>query len=445
MLNAGDVNNQRRSRAYPLLGAALLLTALALFVAAPGLAREEAATSLHEPEWDPTGQKLLSTNATSGADTPSVAYRPDGGEIMVLYNHWYGNVENRDPYYTVYDGVTWSTPEVVAATSNTKSGSAKVAYDGAGNAHAAWVEPGGLYYARFDHVNRVWSAARKLSVAQTTHDLFLDPDIAASGNQIDVVWAQGQGYENPDIFHVSSANNGAAWSTPLPVNPTSPVFSHVPDILLEPGGRRHLVWQDNTLPRSQIFYTSKSSAGAAWQTPFVVISGGTGTDSEPEQPQLTINSGKVHASFTVSRDVSGYRQKWIYYTSCSANCALASSYWSAPVNVSGQPVQVNEFDPFYAISDLFLSDSCAYVFFYGYVDSPPNEVIWNVNSCDNWSNGGRDQVTSLTTRSMYPSVAFHDGQIALVYEQVTDAKHDIYIRFGELPLGTIFLPLVIEK
>jgi hypothetical protein len=443
MLSTLDVETKRRGRAHLLLGAVLLATALALLAAAPGHAGDEAAAAGQAPQWDISGKKLLSTNSPYGADTPSIAYRPDGGEIMAIYNHWYGSVENRDPYYTIYNGVSWSTPAVVAASPNTKSGSARVAYDGAGNAHAIWTEPDGIYYARFGYTSRTWSGLRRLSVAQTGTDLFMEPDIATNGNEVDAVWAQGVGNQNPDIFYASSANNGNSWSAPAPVNPTSQPLSHVPGILITPGGQRHLVWQENTLPHSQLLYTSKTSATGSWRTPFVLISSGIGANSEPEQPRLAVQNGKVHVSFTVSRDVSGYRQKWIYYTSCSSNCAVASSYWSPPMNVSIQPVQVNEFDPFWAISDLFLNDSCAYVFFYGYDSSPANEVVWNVNSCDSWNNGGRDQVTSSATRSLYPDVAIYERQIVLAYEQVSGDRHDIYVHFAELPPPKVFLPKVV--
>jgi hypothetical protein len=447
MSNIGDVITERRARVTALLTAALLITALTLFAATPGAASDEAVSPANAPEWAHAGKKLLSTNSPLGADTPSVAYRPDGAEVMVVYNHWRSTVENRDPYYTVFNGTTWSTPAAIATTSGTKSSSVKVAYDGSGNAHAVWVEPDGIYYARFDRTTRAWSATRKLSAAQTGDDLFLEPDIATNGNEIDVVWAQRVGFENPDIFHTSSTNRGTSWSSPVPVGASAglPSTSRVPDIHIAPGGQRHLVWQESTLPHSQILYTSKGSLTAAWTSSSVIISTGVGSNSEAEQPRLVVQDGKVHVSFTVSRNISGYRQKWIYYTSCSASCRASSGNWSTPANVSVQPVRVNEFDPFYAISDLMLAGNCTYVFFYGYTDSPPNEVVWDVNSCDSWSNGGRDQITSASVRSMYPAVAASERQIVLVFEQVAAGKHEIYALIGELPPPQVFIPFVVTR
>ena len=107
MSNIGDVITERRARITALLTAALLITALTLFAATPGAASDEAVSPANAPEWAHAGKKLLSTNSPLGADTPSVAYRPDGAEVMVVYNHWRSTVENRDRTHSLY-GTTWA-------------------------------------------------------------------------------------------------------------------------------------------------------------------------------------------------------------------------------------------------------------------------------------------------------------------------------------------------
>ena len=396
------------------------------------------------PQWQspPPGLRL-STNAAyppQGADGPAIARAPSGPTIMAVYSHRVTSIVDRDPYYTIFNGQSWSTPAAVRVTPGTDSGQLALTY-GAGNAaHLVWDEPGnGLVYMRHDGSG--WGGFK--TIAATTLPVF-GADISAYGNNIiDVVWAAKPGPSpNPNVYHSRSTDGGNTWSSPAPIIETAPT-SQAPKIAHDANGVAHVVWQERTaMLRSETRYVR----GLPWSQPIVISSSQIESD---RRPALAIAASTVHVAFARSLGVdSSNSDQWAYYTQCSSNCTAPQS-WSLPMNASGQPVRVNESAPFDLIPEIASHDGCAYIFYHGYVQNvSSNEVIWNVNSCDGWSGGGRDQVTGFDMRGIYPRVVMVGNAIRLVYEWVDGNNHQIYTMHGILPAGPaggIFLPAVARR
>ncbi len=382
------------------------------------------------PTWQtqPPGQ-LLSTGAPHGADGAIAAKAPNSSEIMVVYNHRVTGPSNRDPYYTLFNGQNWSTPAPVVTSAGTDSAQLALAYDNNNVAHLIWEEPNdGLYHIAYK--NGSWGASRL--IASESMRLFGTSISALSPQVIDVAWATRTSLtENPNIYHSRSTDGGDTWSTPVPVT-QSQATSRSPQIVHDASGNLHLVWQERTAGGGdEIRY----AGGLPWTQPAVVS---PANHEQARRPSLTPWGSSIYMAYTNSQDVDTENaDQWAYFRRCPGNCTSPSS-WSTPINVSGQPVRVNESAPFDLIANVSRHEGCTYIFYHGFIQAvSSNEVIWNVNSCDAWSAGGRDQVTGFDMRGIYPQVVIDGDDIHLVYEWVEGSEHQIYTMHGTLPEGHV--------
>ncbi len=414
----------------------LLLALLSLVLAGHAAARESAAQA-HAPQWQsaPPGTRL-SSNAPNGADGPLLAKSPDGSHIMVAYNRRVTNAHDRDPYIRTFDGQSWSATLPVHVTAGTDTALLALSYGADNVAHLIWDEPNvGLRYSRYQ--GGAWSAPKLIAAAS---ERLFGADISVSGSQIvDVVWAaKPHVTQNPNVYHARSTNGGVSWSTPAPIAETLPT-SAFPKVMHSANGSVHAVWQEGTAaPGSAIHY----ARGLPWSDPISIT---PLSIVNARRPSLAVAGNSLHVAFTLwQAEGTSESDQWAYYTQCSSNCTVVAQ-WSVPLNASGQAVRVNESAPFDLITDLTHHSGCNFAFFHGYIQAvSPNEVVWNVNSCDGWSGGGRNQVTGYNMRGLYPHAVMHNNTVHLVYEWVNGNDHQIYYMQGVLPAGsgTIYLPFV---
>ncbi|HZD11782.1 MAG TPA: hypothetical protein VE553_10605, partial [Candidatus Binatia bacterium] len=171
------------------------------------------------------------------------------------------------------------------------------------------------------------------------------------------------------------------------------------------------------------------------------------TISSSRRPTLQTIGSTLSVAFTYSQALdTDNTNQWAYYTRCSYSC-MSPANWSDPLDASGQAVRVNANAPFDLVPEIAYQSGCVFIFFHGYVAAvSSNEVIWDVNSCDGWSGGARDQVTGFNMRGIYPQVVMSGDTVHLVYEWVDGTDHQIYYMQGTLPEGfgpgDVYLPLV---
>lgn len=388
------------------------------------------------PMWQtPAPGEHLSTTTPQGADGPVIAMAPDGSEMMVVYNAWISGASDRAPYYTVYDGHSWSPPAPIPNSAGNDSAQLSLAYSNDHVAHLLWGElTVGLNYMR--HENGNWEALDL--IAPTTQRLF-GTSISATGNQtLDAVWAAiPDGKQNYNVYHARSTDGGDTWSLPAAIAETVP-YSQAPKVAHDANGNPHVVWQEGTAGGVEIRY----ARGLPWSQPLVVS---PPTIRDASRPALAIVANTLHLAFAESITADDGTGQWAHYSRCSANCTLPTN-WSAPESVTGQPVGVKESDTF--IPDIASHNGCTYLFYHGYIEAvSSNEAVWNVNSCDGWSAGSRDQVTGFDMRGVHPRVVMFGDDIHLVYEWVSGDDHQVYWMHGILPEGAggasgVFLPIV---
>lgn len=447
----GTVHEKRSAKQWQGTLAAMVVPLLLLAVAAwtaghvYSAPAPSPAAPAEAPQWDqvPPGVHL-SENAINGADISALATSPDGSEALVLYGRLSGPNE-RDLYYTHDDGSGWSNPNPIVLTPGTDTGQPSLVYDDDGLAHAIWEEiDQALFYASFDGVN--WNPTL---IVTTTLPLFGTSLAVRGDGSIHAVWGNRPDIiSSPNIYYAASTDDGATWTTPVPVADTEPT-SLSPRLVVDAQDRLHVVWQEGTVTGgSEIAYSRFTGSG--WTAP-TTISPPWMTDAKV--PAIAADGNDLHVSFTEARESPSDPNtvlQWAYYTGCSSNCT-SSGNWSSAENASVQAVQVNETAPFDLVSDLIVDESCVYVFFHGYIESVSNnEVIWDVNSCDGWGNQGRDQVTGFNMRAIFPDVETRDGILHLIYQRVQGDERQVYYMSARLrsepgPPGPVLLPAIFKR
>ncbi len=190
-----------------------------------------------------------------------------------------------DIFYTMYDGSTWSAPQLVNASGTSDSIDdlePKIAVDAAGVVHVAWYE-------------RLSSISGQLAYSQRVAGVWSAREIPTVPNATD--W-------NPGSF----------------------------DLAVEPGGVAHLVWNswadhDGAGSDTDIFW-SRRVAGM-WATAELVNDYGTADSSPDDAPQLAVAPDlEVYAVWAGSYDGGGAGTDYdLFIAKRDADTAKAASSW----------------------------------------------------------------------------------------------------------------------
>lgn len=456
----------RKALTFLFVAAAFGLLMIAL--SAPAGQAYASLTPPTAPDWQlsPPG-KLLSSGAP-GAQSPDLAIRPGGSEMMVVYDHWVTSNNNKDPYFTLStnNGTTWSAPQPIHTSSNVDSFDVNVAYGTDGRAHAVWVNndeavpnaTGQLLYSR--RVGGSWSGTPvTLSSITSPLPIIAEPDIAATGTStIDIVWSEGNpfgGGSNPNIWYIRSIDGGQTWGTKARVA-LHPGSSRLPTLAVTNDGLRHVAWAQNVEAgegNTVIHYAQGVPSGTAitW-TPAITLSVDIPVETySSTQPKLVAYGNDLYLTFTRSEIVNqgtGDRIQWVVYMHCDSGCDSIAN-WSQAIIASGEdyPVEVTEQTPFDLISSPVYAGGCPFAFYHGATSATFfREVVWDVNGCDSWYVRGQDMVTNESTRVINPSAAAKGNEVHLVYEWVDTAQvqgNQIYWTFGKVP-SRIFMPISVD-
>lgn len=195
--------------------------------------------------------------------SPSIAANTGSGIHVVWHDFTPGNA---DIYYkrSFDSGATWSG--VTRLTWNTgNSFRPCIAVDTSGGIHVVWQDdtPGNneIFYRRSTDSGTEWSVLTRLSWNSGSSN---SPAISTDTSKgIHVVWEDGT-VEDGDIFYTRSTNSGATWSkrlTRLTWNAGNFLY---PSVASDSGSGIHLVWADDRMGNSEIFYKHSTDSGGNW-------------------------------------------------------------------------------------------------------------------------------------------------------------------------------------
>jgi hypothetical protein len=118
-----------------------------------------------------------------------------------------------------------------------------------------------------------------------------NPAIALGGSNVYVVWDDDQiTAEHPEIYFLKSSDRGATWQAARRLTYTSGVSKN-PDIAAD-GSKIYVVWEDDTPGNSKIYFRKSANGGATWQSQVRITSlaGGGGLHN----PRIAVHRSKIY-------------------------------------------------------------------------------------------------------------------------------------------------------
>jgi len=207
-----------------------------------------------------TGKKLTSTSGYSG--NPAIAVELSGKLHAVWQDDSTGNYEIN--YKKSPDGgATWTINKRLTWTSGA-SQNPDIAVDASGHIHAVWYDDIAgnqeIFYAKSIDNGATWTSGKRLSWNAGGSEA---PGIEVDGSDnLHVIWRDDTP-GNEEIFYAKSTDNGASWIAARRLTWTSG-GSWSPDIFVDSSDNLNVVWYDNTSGNGEIYHKKSQDGGATW-------------------------------------------------------------------------------------------------------------------------------------------------------------------------------------
>jgi hypothetical protein len=160
----------------------------------------------------------------------------------------------------------WTSAERITWTEG-ESYEPVVAVDSANHLHVFWYDytPGNaeVYYKRSEHAGNSWTSARRITWNPGTSN---HPAVALDSlDHLHLVWFDNTP-GNDEIYYKRSEDGGNSWTANQRLTWTSG-FSQYPAIAVDPSNHLHVVWEDSQPGNSELYHMTSEDGGASWSSP----------------------------------------------------------------------------------------------------------------------------------------------------------------------------------
>jgi len=235
------------------------------------------------------GSTWSTTRAITGTSGDSFYADLAAGPSDHLHMVW--NAYPQVYYKTSTDGgAGWTTGRRLT-WSGGLSGYPALAVDSSGDLHVVWDNDATgkdeIYYKKSTAEGVTWTATKRIT--WTSGESYYSAIAPGASQNIHVVWNDNTP-GNYEIYHKKSTNRGDTWTATKRITWTSGT-SWLPAIALDPSGDLHVVWQDFTPGKAEIYYKKSTDGGDTWSTTQRI----TWTSDDSYRPAIAVDSsGNLH-------------------------------------------------------------------------------------------------------------------------------------------------------
>ncbi|MEM8861722.1 MAG: hypothetical protein AAGD96_25635 [Chloroflexota bacterium] len=352
---------------------------------------------------------------------PSIAIGTDGSIHAAFKQGSTVNLEVNDAVYTSSSdgGTTWSALQTIYQTSDTfVVDKVEIAVDASGVVHAAWVErdPNAQTYELFyaSRSNNAWSNPQSLD----TSFIFTirQPSLIEAGGQIYLAWVSGA-----DDKIRFATRTSAGWSSLVEVDDGP---SQLPELALDDQGNVHIAFLKSTASDTEGLRYSQSSDGGSTWAPDILLSEDNILDVK--SVDIVVENSRAHvvygASLVVGSPTAPVASGQIsrpYLRTCTTSCTTLSS-WSDEALINSFDVQNPPADAPIVHSSTMAEGDDLLVFFHGTLPENTNFEQVLGHCIIGGENLGKEfkLPTTFERRMVKPQIAYNDGFMYIVYEQV---------------------------
>jgi hypothetical protein len=240
--------------------------------------------TVQDAQWQ--GAWLLESNNSSYADTPEIAFDPQGNAVAVWVQDAGGVSGIENIWASRYSATTglWTAPQLIETDDSGAALHPKAAMDSAGNAVVVWHQSDGnrnaVWSNRYLAGSSSWSGATLLGSDSQGQAEFAQLAIDAAGNVL-AVWHQYNPLGN-SIMARRFDRLLNLWGTPQPIESNQPSAVLSPQLAMNARGDAVVVWQAFSGTRSDIMASRHSASTGSWTSPGLLETNNAGDASEPQ-------------------------------------------------------------------------------------------------------------------------------------------------------------------
>jgi hypothetical protein len=255
---------------------------------------------------DTWSEKLNLSNNAGVSREPRVATPSDGQSVHVA---WQDNTPGNDEIFysrstdggETFNGGSPVGPPINLSNTRRASNDHQLVTEGT-NVYLVWVDyttnNGDIYFRKSNNNGESFSNTNNLSTNNRSFRASRDPDMAAQGSMVAVVWTQYHGSATSigEIFFRESINNGNSFGSHILVSNTQGRDSKEPQVDYTPeDGERYVAWHDQGGPRrvntpagTYNVLAAESDNGSVFSAPFNLSDAPNNRDPGKQTSQLQV-------------------------------------------------------------------------------------------------------------------------------------------------------------
>ena len=293
----------------------------------------------------PAKDDIFLTKSTDGgaifSDTINLSNENLAPQVAVsgsnVYVMWVDETTgNRDILFKriTDSGATFSNTPINLSNNTEFSSHPQIAASG-NNVYVIWFDRttgnGDIYFRRSTDSGATFRDTINLS---NDTGMSGSPQIAVSGNNVYVVWYDNRINENSQIFdeiYFKRSTDGGASFSNTPINLSNTTGGSYSPQIAASGNNVYVVWRDQTTGNADIFFARSTDGGVTFNSIPINLSNNTGRSAEP---QIAVSGNNVYVVWHDTTDTVVFGNEDIFFKRSTNNGATFSNTINLSMNAA---------------------------------------------------------------------------------------------------------------